>query len=358
VSVITGNDVEALYQGARFYSPNVSDINKATLVAWLGSLLEQGAVPLRRLEAVAADTACVAVCVIGSNTAMADLPPSGDEFVRAVRTLERLCGRPFGAVYPLAAATVSALVPVVTAAQLGVPLLDADGMGRTFALIHNTSMHVAGLSPSPLAVSGPTGETVVIDVLDGPRVDRLLSANVSTLGGWGALAAYPTTAGALRGAALTGTVSRLIEVGRLLLGPTDPEALLRRLSAITGARRIGRARVSALEHLTRPTDLTAPAHPSSLVADEVDGQHRQLRMELRSEVVAVFGDGALVAGAPDLVCLVDVTRGELATLETLQIGDVVDVLVTPADALWYSAAGMRMVGLRSHQIPLDHPWQR
>ncbi len=40
---------------------------------------------------------------------------------------------------------MSALVPAAVASQLGVPLLDADGMGRTFALIHHTAMHLAGL---------------------------------------------------------------------------------------------------------------------------------------------------------------------------------------------------------------------
>jgi hypothetical protein len=34
------------------------------------------------------------------------------------------------------------------------------------------------------------------------------------------------------------------------------------------------------------------------------------------------------------------------------------VLVTPADAVWYSAEGMEMVGLSSHGIPLEHPRRR
>ncbi len=36
---------------------------------------------------------------------------------------------------------------------------------------------------------------------------------------------------------------------------------------------------------------------------------RQLRLELRSEVVAVFSDGSLTAAAPDLITLLDVERG-------------------------------------------------
>ncbi|MCU1605064.1 MAG: hypothetical protein JWP46_1529 [Modestobacter sp.] len=359
IASISADDVPALYEGAKFYSPAVGEADKSSLTSWLTGLLDRnGPVALRRPEAMPPDTRCVSVCVIGSGSAMADLPPAGDEFLLAVQRIERLQGEPFGAVFPLAAATVSALVPVVAAAQLGVPLLDADGMGRAYALIHHTSMHLAGLSPTPLVAHGPTGESVLIEVQIGSRADRLLRANVDTLGGWAALAAYPTTAGLLRRAALPGTVSRLLNVGRLLLERPTPDVLLTRLAAIIGCGRIGRGRIVELEHLSRPNDVTIPGHPSSLVLEESEGQHRQLRIELRSEIVAVFADGQLIAGAPDLLCLFDVSRGEIASLDSLEPGDLVDVLVTPADAIWYSGEGMDMVGLGSHGIGLDHPRRR
>jgi DUF917 family protein len=359
IASIGVEDVPALYEGAKFYSPSVGDAGRSALTSWLASLLERnGPVPLRRVEAVAPETPCVSVCGIGSGSAVADLPPSGDEFESAIRQIERLTGVRFGAVYPLAAATLSALVPVVAASQLGVPLLDADGMGRAFALIHHTAMELAGVPVTPLVAQGPTGESVLIEVLDSPRADRLLRANVDALGGWAALAAYPTTAGVLRRAALPGTVSRIVNVGRLLLERMDADLLISRLGAIIGSTRVGRGRIVEAEHLSRPSDVTIPAHPSSLVVNETGGLGRQLRIELRSEIVAVFADGALVAAAPDLLCLLDVQRGELATLDSLEPGELVDVLVTPADAVWYSPEGMRMVGLGSHGIPLDHPRRR
>ncbi|MFG2040534.1 DUF917 domain-containing protein [Dactylosporangium sp. NPDC048998] len=356
---IGAEDVPALYEGAKFYSSAVGDANRSSLTSWLTGLLErEGPVPLHRVETMDPDTPCVSVCVLGSGSAMADLPPAGDEFAAAIRQIERLQGVRFGAVYPLAAATVSALAPVVAAAQLGVPLLDADGMGRTFALIHHTAMHLAGVSPTPLVAYGPTGESVLVEALAGPRADRLLRANVDTLGGWAALAAYPTTVRVLRRAALPGTVSRITNVGRVLLQRTDPDLLIGRLGAVTGCRRLGRGRIVELEQLSRPSDGTVPAHPSSVVVDETGGLRRQLRIELRSEIVAVFANGALIAGAPDLLCLVDVARGALATLDSLERGDLVDVLATPADAVWYSDEGMDMVGLSSHGIPLEHPRRR
>lgn len=356
---ITADDVPALYEGAKFYSPAVGDAGINALLYWAVELLAgNGPVTLIRPDAMAPETHCVSLCVIGSGAALGDLPPSGDEFVLAVREVERITGHTVGAVYPLAAATVSALVPLVAAAQLDVPLLDADGMGRTYALIHHTAMHLAGVSPTPLVVRGATGETVAIDVPAAARADTLLRSNVDTVGGWAALASYPTTAGRLRHAALPGTVSRLINVGRLLLASNDPDVLVTRLAAVTGCRRVGRGRIVELEHLSRPSDVTIPAHPSTVVIDEVGGQERLLRLELRSEIVAVFADGALAAAAPDLICLLDVLHGELSTLDSLGPGDLVDVLVMPADAVWYSAEGLAMVGPASHGIPLDHPRRR
>ena len=359
IASISAADVPALFEGAKFYSPAVGDAAKSSMTAWLTGLLERnGPVSLRRAEAMNPDTPCVAVCVLGSGSALADLPPSGNEFALAVQQIEQLTGTRFGAIYPLAAATVSAIVPVVAASQLGVPLIDADGMGRTFALIHHTAMHLAGVPVSPVVAHGPTGESVLVQTPDGPRADRLLRGSVDALGGWAALAAYPTTAGVLRRAALPGTVSRLINVGRVLLQYAESDQLLVRLAAVVGARRIGRGRIVELEHLSRPTDWTIPAHPSSLVIEEVGGLQRQLRIELRSELVAVFADGELVAAAPDLLCLFDATRGVLATLDSLEPGDLVDVLATPADAVWYSPEGMAMVGLAANGIPLPHPLRR
>ena len=356
---IRAEDVTALYEGAKFYSPAVGDANRTSLTTWLADLLDRnGPVALARAEVLPPATPAISLCVIGSGSSLADLPPAGDEFALAVERVARLQRVRFGAVYPLAAATISSFAPVIAASQLGVPLVDADGMGRTFALIHHTAMHLAGVSVTPLVAQGATGESVLVDVLAGPRADRVLRTNVDTLGGWAALAAYPTTASMLRHAALPGTMSRLLNVGRMLLARTDPDVLVQRLASITGCRRLGRGRITELEHLSRPTDVTIPAHPSSVVVEEQDGRRRQLRMELRSEVVAVFADGELVAAAPDVINLVDVSRGELATLDSLEPGDVVDVLMTPADAVWYSAEGLAMVGPHSHGIPLDHPRRR
>ncbi|HEY0532673.1 MAG TPA: DUF917 family protein, partial [Actinoplanes sp.] len=109
IASIGADDVPALYEGAKFYSPAVGDANRSSITSWLAGLLDRnGPVPLLRVESLAPETPCVSVCVLGSGSAMADLPPAGDEFETAVRRIERLEQIRFGAIYPLAAATISA----------------------------------------------------------------------------------------------------------------------------------------------------------------------------------------------------------------------------------------------------------
>ncbi len=356
---LAAGDVPALLAGAHLYSPVTSAAGLEVPVSWLTDLLERnGPLPLLRPQQLPPSTTCAALCVLGSAAALADLPPTGDELELAVRELEHVVGSAFGAVYPLAAATVSAVVPLIAASQLGVPLLDVDGMGRAFALIHHTAMHLAGMLPTPLVLRGTTGESMSLKVLSPPRADALLRSSVDVLGGWAALASYPTTAGALTTAGLQGTTSRLLDVGRVLLSSRDPDLLASRLAVVNGCRRVGRGRIVELEHLSRPTDTTVPTHPTSVVIERSYEQRRQLRLELRSEVVAVFSDGALTAAVPDLITLMDVRRGEPAPLDGLQPGDLVDVLVMPAEPVWYSARGLAMVGPATHGIPLEHPRRR
>lgn len=357
VTQISAADVPALYAGANFHSPAIGESGRGWLVDWLSGLLtETGPIPLLRPESLDPHGWCAAMCVLGSGSSLTDLPPTGDEFVEAVRMLEHAVGHRLSAVYPLAAATVSALFPVAAAAQLGLPLMDCDGMGRAFAQIHHTAMYLAGIGLAPAALVGATGEGVLVQAPDDRRADQLCRAPLDVLGGWGALVGYPSTVRRAGRGALRGTVSRLLAVGRLLVDPIDADLLLTRLSAVNAARRIGRGRIVELEHLTRRADLSVPTHPTSVVIDDVEGAI--LRLELRSEVVAVFSDGVMVAAAPDLISLFDVTRGGLATLDTLEHGDLLDVLVTPADAVWYGAQALSMVGPAAHGIPLEHPRRR
>jgi uncharacterized protein len=355
VLAIGAEDIPALAAGGRFFASAAAPVSALALTDWVSDLLrEHGPVPLLRPGNLPPSSTCAAVGVVGSPIAMAELPPTGDEFVEAVRRLETRVGTRLAGVFPLAAAAVNALTPVVAAAQLGIPLLDADGMGRVFPLVQQTSLHLAGVPVAPVAAVAATGEAVLVEAASGARAEVVLRAAVTVVGGWAATASHACTSTDLARAGVPGTVSRLLAVGRVLLEGGTADQTVSRLAALTGARRVTRGRVVDLEHHTRPSDLAMPAHPSNVIVAEPDGG-RLVRLEAQNDVLLVLADGAVIAAVPDIVCLLDAVRGGVASLDGLEVGDLVEVLVMPSAALWYTPDGLDLVGPRAFGLPLDHP---
>lgn len=353
---ITAEDLPALAAGSHLLASGAggqADIDG--VLYWISGLLaEHGPVPLVRPEDLDPDTECAAVGLVGSVTAQAELPMVGDEPLRAIQALEARLGTDIGAVAALDAATVNALLPVAAAAVLGLPLVDCDGMGRVFPLINQTSYELAGVSITPLAAVGATGDTVVLDAT-AERAERLLRAAVNVSGGWMLTAMYPTTTASLLRAGILGSISRAIAVGRALLDAADVDDLTKRLSAQTGSRVLGTGRVVELEHRTRPAETGHPAYPSSVVVRSHSEPVRSIRLEAQNELLLALVDGAVAAAVPDIICLLDPHDGHVTDVESVTVGSEVLIVVVPAAPVWHTPEGLAVVGPRAFGFPVRHP---
>ncbi|MER7498999.1 DUF917 domain-containing protein [Nonomuraea pusilla] len=371
---IAVEDVPALLAGAEFYSTSAAGEGIEFAGLWLEDLLAHTG-PVRLVAAAELDpaTPCAAVGAMGSTIAMAELPPSGEEAEVLARDLAGRVGGPLGAVMPLNAASVNALLPVAAAAVLGLPLIDCDGMGRVFPLIHQTTYELAGLPLCPLAVVSAGHDSVLLDT-GSVRAERLARSMAQAAGGWLLCGLYPTRAGELGGAAIHGSMSRVLEVGRVLCGhaaegarraPSAPspgegrgtaphERLLRELVAATGASVLGGGRIVEIGPSLRQAGTVYPGNPLGLVVNDHDSG-RLIRLEAHNELVLALADGALTAAVPDLLCLLDRGTMRMTGPERLSAGDQVDVLCVPAAPVWHGAAGLALGGPGAFGFPLRHP---
>lgn len=318
-------------------------------------LLRHGPVPLVGLDDLPPDALCVSVGAVGGFAPLLELPPCGDEFALAVRALEARLGRPVDAVVSLNAAGPNALFPIAAAAALGLPLADCDGMGRIFPLIHQTTYSLAGLRVTPLAAASQTGDVVVLET-DPVRADPLLRGIVDASGGFMVCALYPATAEELRGAAITGSTSRIMRAGRLLTAAPDRRALLDGLARTVGARVLGSGRVTEVGHPVPSKGARHyPSMPSSIVLTEHGGTDRIIRLEAQNELLLALVDGAVAAGVPDHLCLLDRQKLRMTGLEGVAGGDDIDVLVVPAAPMWHTPEGLALAGPRAFGFPVRHP---
>lgn len=341
-----------LWAGAQIYGSSVGGHDLVWLHAWTRALLaERGPVPLVR-AADLGDASCAAVLVVGSMSSLLELMPTGDEVPLAVEALVARTGRPLEAVFPLDAANINALIPLAAAAQLGLPLVDCDAMGRIFPLIHQTSLYLAGVPVGPVAAASPTGNTVVIDA-DGARADALIRSVLDELGGWAMTVMHPCSAAQLDATGLHGTVSRLMTVGHVIRDSSSAAEVSRRLSAEVGSRVVGRGPVVQVGHSSQR--VAHPSLPSIVVVVERGEPHRVIQLEVQNEILVAMIDGRVVAAVPDTICLLDRQTGEIVGTDQVHVGDDIEIMVLPSAPVWHTAPGLALVGPSAFGIPIEHP---
>lgn len=340
---LSAEDVRHLRTGALFLAcaadPEWCDEQQDRILA----RMEGGdtAPELLGVEEFDEDALVAAVGFVNNGLPLSELRPAGDEFVSSVELLERELGRRIEGLFPLAAANVNSMVPLLTGMQLDRPVVDADPMGRVFPLLFQSVFTLAGLPAGPLAATGPVGESAFLRVREPRRAERLVRALAEEFGGWSATALYPMTASDLARTGVLGSVSRMVRIGRILDSDASASAKHQQLRRSEGVRRIIRARVADVAGLSRPAPAGEPDHPSSVVLIE-ESQGRFVQLEIQNELLLLMVDGTPEAVIPDIITMLHPDDGRVASLDDLWVGNTLDLVVLPAAGQWYTPEGRRL----------------
>lgn len=342
---LSTDDIQHLRTGAMFLAccpdPEWCDEQTARIVSYMA---RSGESPdLVEVTDLPADALVVSLGYVNNGLPLSDLRPVGDEFSTSLELVEDALGQKVSGIMPLAGANINALVPAMTALQLGIPVVDADPMGRVFPLLYQSVFTLAGLPAGPVGATGPNGESALLDVENPLRAERLVRALAGEFGGWSATALYPMTARLLHEHGILGSVSRMIRIGRVLnaaISVPEKHAELRRAE---GVRRIIRARVSDTAGISRPAPPGQPDNPSTVVLIE-ESQGRIVQIEIQNELLLLLVDGDVIAAVPDIITMLRPEDGSVASLNDLWVGNQLDIVVLPAPAQWYAPAAVDLVG--------------
>ncbi|MGW1179885.1 DUF917 domain-containing protein [Streptomyces drozdowiczii] len=339
--LIGADELVHLAAGARVLAAGTEESAYQVALDWAAAeLAANGPVRLVDADWIGPGDLCVAVTLAGASAALAESLPTGLEPVRAVRAVERIAGRPAGAVIALNTAAENALIALATAARCGLPLVDGDGCGRVLPLLEQTVFTLAGAAAAPLALATPGGDVITVE---SPRssVEEVVRPLVLAAGGWAVVAGYPMDGAALAACLVRGTVGRAIDAGSLR-GPAR--------FAAWRPRRLCRGRIVALEASPGPygpedaRPVALPSRPASILVDEEGGLRRRFRLEAHNEVLLVLADGAVVASAPDHILLVTGAEGRVLDVERAVPGLTVEVVVIEAAPAWHTPAGRALAG--------------
>ena len=272
---------------------------------------------------------------------------AGDEGERLRDLMQRHTGRTVTALMAGEIGGGNGLVPVTWAARMGLPVVDADGMGRAFPLASQVTMELAGISPCPAVMTDERGNVVIFRTISGDWAERLERAAAAEFGGQGSSADFPMSAAQAREATVRGSVSQAIRIGEAVAAAVGSP-----VAAVIAA--VGAFRLVGGKVLDVRREVTGGFMRGSVVIEGL-GQDagRLIRLELQNEHLVALERGRLLASVPDLITMLDSETADAISADRVSYGQRVVVIAFGCDPIWRTERGIAAVGPQAFGYDFD-----
>lgn len=316
-------------------------------------LYEEGArVSLLDPDALADDDAVAVVSNMGAPLVGQERLADPDFATRPVRMMESYLGCRFRAVMSVEIGGGNAFQPLLVAARTGLPVVDADAMGRAFPEAQMTSFAIAGLTCFPLTLADIRDNEVIVARADGWKWMERISRKVCTeVGSIAATCKAPRTGAEVKRHAILRTTTQAIALGAAVHAARrrhdDPVAAT--LEAGHG-RMVFRGKIADVQRRTTEGFLRGTARVEGLD----DDRGSRFDLAFQNEFAVGWRDGAVAVTTPDLIAVLDSVSGEAVGTESLRYGQRVSVIALPAPPILRTPRGLDHVGPRAFGHDTDY----
>lgn len=303
------------------------------------------------------DDATVAfVAMLGAPTVLNEKAASGEDIDLAIERLSQRIGKPIDALMPAEIGGVNSTLPIVAAARLGLPLLNADGMGRAFPEIQMVVMNFEGVSATPFVIVDEHLNSTIVETKDAATAEGFVRTLAVHMGLSCIVAGYPMTGADAKRATIHNTLTEALHIGR----------------AIEAGRKAGDAAGALVEYLSNSeiyghgrelfdgkiVDLRRETTGGFSIGHcKIEGIHEPsctLDLKFQNEnLVAKQGDDVL-AIVPDLITVIDRETAEPIPTEALRYGQRVKVIAAAAPKLLRTQAALKFVHPRCFGLEEDY----
>ncbi|WP_339056439.1 DUF917 domain-containing protein [Candidatus Regiella endosymbiont of Tuberolachnus salignus] len=287
------------------------------------------------------DALIVATGMIGAPSVMIEKLPNGSESIEACRFIERYLGKKIDAIYPIEIGGVNSLLPLATAAHLGVPLIDVDAMGRAFPEFHMTTFYLDGINSFPFVLVDSKANIGLVQAKDSYETEKQSRALCVAMGGLAFFAAYPITPAVAKASGILGTISRAQEIGETLEKARNEKAdIVQVLTKLLKGFVLFRGRANKID-----LRVTGGFTCGLACFDGVDtDKGKTFNVSFQNEYLLAQCDDLLLCSTPDLIILLDEDTGVPILAERLRYGSRVVALGVPADKKLCTPQGLEVTG--------------
>jgi len=263
----------------------------------------------------------------------------------AVRMMEEYRACRFDAVMSLEIGGGNSLQPFMAAAELGLPVVDADCMGRAFPEAQMTSFAIHDLRMYPLALVDVRDNAVIVaQAASWKWMERLSRTACVAVGSIASTCKAPRTGKEVKECGILYSTSKAIRLGQTVQAARrahrDPiEAIIE----AEGGRLIFTGKIADVARRATEGFLRGTATIDGLG----DDRGRRFELAFQNEFAVGWLDGVPRVMTPDLICVMDSVSGEAIGTETLRYGQRVSVVALPAPAVLLTPKGLEHVGPRA-----------
>ena len=280
-------------------------------------------------DAVAVNFACV-----GATTSVAY---HSEAALKTFEMLEEYLGRKAFAVIPVELGGFNTLAAVDVAARHGIPVVDADGAGRSVPEVHLKVYTIDDILLTPMAIADVDAQNIVLakqtrDSKSAERIARLLAAEWSQTA---YTARRVLTGSQVKTSPILNTLSTALRIGMLLRKAVDPiGAVLKE----TGGFKLFEGVVKEVERETKEGFTWTTATLSGVH----ESKGSKFTFKAKNEILVAYENGKLSAVAPDIITAVHSETGKCITAEKIRKGDKLVVIGIPAPEKWRTRRGLEL----------------
>lgn len=302
---------------------------------------EYGPVKLIDLDELTDDDYAACVAYVGAPVVMIEKIGGVVEMIKAYKALEQYLGRPLTAVISAEIGGANSIAPLGVAAALGLPLIDADGMGRAYPEIPLVIWTLHGISATPMSIADEKGNSVVLETIDNHWTERFARSLATDMGAISSTALYPASGPQLREASVPGSITRAMSIGKTIReAQTAHRPVVDAVLEATEGVRLFRGKITDV--LRRI--LGGYARGEATIEGLGDYRGQTMVIHFQNENLIALVDGKPVAVVPDLITVMDTETGEAVTTEHLRYGYRVDVIGIPCYHEWRTPEGVALGG--------------
>lgn len=294
------------------------------------------------LDELPNDALVVSLGGIGAPVVGVEKFEQGEECLRALRAIEQELDCKVDALISAEIGGANSMEPMLTAAQAGIPVVDGDGMGRAFPEMQMTTWSIYGHKSMPSAMVDDKNNVVIIrDARDEFWLETLARATVVAMGAAAGLATAPMRGEFVRRAAIPGTITQALSLGRSVLYAQDNnEDPVRTVLEHQSGHLLMTGKIVDLQrHLKGGF---AVGH----VLIEGFGEYEKDtgQIDLQNEFLVFRRNDIMEVCVPDLIVVLDADTGLPITTEVLRYGQRIAILALPCHDLLRTTEALAIVG--------------